>query len=296
MEIRVAARPSRLSLKQVEIIMDYISSRLGDGLQYEIVKTTTKGDKIRNKPLHEIGGKGLFEGEVDKLVLEGKADIAVHSLKDLPSELPNGLEVVAVAPRGPIEDSLIPRRGNNPLEPEELPAGTLVAAGSPRRKHALLYANPKVETTWIRGNLDTRLRKLDNGAADYLIAAEAGLVRLGINRPRIILPIKPFTPAPGQGIIAIVAPSESSIARRLALATHEATHNEMLAERVFLQTLAAGCAKPVGGIARYRDGKIMFIAATFSEDGRAMWFTIEGRDPYEVGSRAAEEVKSVPWW
>lgn len=296
MEIRVAARPSRLSIRQVEIIMEYIGSRLSIGIRYEIVRTTTRGDRIRNKPLHEIGGKGLFEGEVDKLVLDGRADVAVHSLKDLPSELPNGLEVVAVAPRGPRMDSLIPRRGRELLRPEDLPPGTIVAAGSPRRKQAILYVNKRVKTTWIRGNLDTRLRKLDEGMADYLVAAEAGLARLGITRRRLPLPIKPFTPAPGQGIIAVVALRESSIARMLAKTTHPPTHHEMVAERAFLKTLAAGCAKPVGGVAFYRDGIVHFIAAAFSLNGGAEWFTVEGRDPVEVGTRAAEEVKSVPWW
>lgn len=295
MRIRVAARPSRLSLRQVEIIMEYISSRMG-GVSYEVVKTQTRGDRERDKPLHEIGGKGLFEREVDKLVLEGRADASIHSLKDLPSQLPNGLTVVAVSPRGPREDSLIPRRGRPAVAPEKLPSGTVVAAGSPRRKYELLHVNPRVETTWIRGNIDTRLRRLDEGRADYLITAEAGLVRLGIGRERVVLPVKPFTPAPGQGIIALVAPSESSIARLLSKATHKPTHMEMLAERAFLEALQAGCAKPVGGVSFYKDGRLRFIAASFSGDGRAEWITVEGRDPLEVGARAAEEVKRLPWW
>ncbi|MCE4617689.1 MAG: hydroxymethylbilane synthase [Desulfurococcales archaeon] len=295
MKLRVAARPSKLSLTQVKIAMEYISKKIG-GLTYEIVPTRTRGDTIKDKPLHEIGGKGLFEREVDKLVLEGKADIAVHSLKDLPSTLPNGLGILAVPPRGPVEDILVPAKANPLLPPEKLPPGTLIAAGSPRRKYAILHVNSQVETTWIRGNIDTRLRKLDSGHAQYLITARAGLERLSIDRPYLVLPIQPFTPAPGQGTIAIVGPLETSISRRLGEATHEKTHKETIAERIFLETLAAGCAKPVGGIAFYENGLVQFIAATFSIDGRGEWFNVKGKDPVEVGVRAAEAVKSVPWW
>ena len=295
MRVRLAARPSRLSLIQVELAARYIAGVLG-GFSYELVPVTTRGDRVRDRPLHEIGGKGLFEGEVDKTVLEGHADAAVHSMKDLPSRLPDGLAIAAVPPRGSPWDSLVPARGRPPLAPEDLPPGTRVAAGSPRRRLALLQANPRVEATWVRGNLDTRLRRIDEGRADYLIAAEAGLERLGVDRPRRVLPAIPFTPAPGQGLIAVVAPRESSVYRLLSKARDPRAWAEAQAERAFLEELNAGCSRPVGAVARYEDGVVTVTAAVFSMDGRAAWFRVAHRDPVEAGVRAAEAVKSVPWW
>ena len=294
MRIRVAARPSRLSVRQVEIVMEFLSRRLAS-LSYELVPVTTHGDRVRDKPLHLVGGKGLFEGEVDKAVLEGRADVAVHSMKDLPSRLPEGLSIVAVAPRGPVEDSLVPRMGLPPLRPSQLPDGTLVAAGSPRRQHAILLEAPGARLTWIRGNIDTRLRKLDAGAADYLLTAEAGLVRLGIERPRRRLPVVPYTPAPGQGIIAVVAPVDTSIARLLASASHRATEVEARAERSFLEALGGGCSKPVGALAQARNGVVEVLVAVYGREG-ASWYRVRHRDPEEAGVLAAEAARSSPWW
>ena len=295
MKLRVAARPSRLSLIQVKIAMDYIRRRLGQ-IEYEIVPVESLGDRVRDKPLHMLGATGVFESAVDRLVLEGRADVAVHSLKDLPSRLPDGLAIASVPPRGPREDSLVPARGKPPLSPEELPRGARVAAGSPRRRLMILHANPGVETTWIRGNLDTRLRRLDEGRADYLVAAEAGLTRLGIDRPRVRLPILPYTPTPGQGTIAVVAVGETSIYRLLSRARDPVAWSETLAERAFLEKLAAGCSKPVGGTAMVLGSMIRFTAALYSPDGRATWISIDHGDPEEAGVMAAEALKSIPWF
>ena len=160
----------------------------------------------------------------------------------------------------------------------------------------ILHANPGVETTWIRGNLDTRLRRLDEGRADYLVAAEAGLARLGVERPRVRLPIVPYTPSPGQGGIAVVALRESSVYRLLSRARDPVAWREAQAERVFLEELRAGCSRPVGGVAVASGEGIRFTAALYSEDGRAAWATIVHRDPAEAGARAAEAVRSLPWF
>ena len=295
MRLRVAARPSRLSLIQVEIAMAYIRRRLGQ-VEYELVPVESLGDRVRDRPLHELGATGVFESNVDGLVLEGRADVAVHSLKDLPSRLPNGLAIASVPPRGPPEDSLVPARGKPPRAPEELPPGTRVAAGSPRRRLMILHANPRVEATWIRGNLDTRLRRLDEGRADYLVAAEAGLERLGVERPRVRLPVVPYTPAPGQGTVAVVAPLESSIYRLLSQARDPRAWRETMAERAFLEELRAGCSKPLGALARAIDGTVRVTAALYSHDHRAAWVTVDHRDPMEAGARAAEAIRSLPWF
>ena len=294
MELRVAARGSLLSVIQVREAMSYIAHRLGEQIKYKLVKVKTRGDIIKDKPLHGIRGGSLFEKEVDKAVLEGRADIAVHSMKDLPSKLPNGLEILAVAPRGTPNESLVPARGKEPLSLERVPRGSRIAAGSPRRKFMVKNSNSSVEVTWIRGNIDTRLRKLDEGMADYLVVAEAALERLKIERARVVLPLEKYVPAPGQGIVAIVGLRDSSIARKLRAASHTPTRIMAEAERAFLSALGGVCGKPVGGVAGLDDG-VEFIAALYLE-GRSLYVKVKARDPVEAGLEAAEAVKSAPWW
>jgi hydroxymethylbilane synthase len=294
--IRVAARPSKLSLEQVRIAFEWLRRHI-PSLSYRIVPVTTRGDMDRSKPIYLTGLRGAFEKEVDKAVLDGIADVAVHSMKDLPSKLPNGLEIVAVPPRGSPYEALVPRRGLPLLPPELLPPGYRVAAGSARRKAMIRHANPRVNIGWVRGNLDTRLRKLDSGVVDYLVAAEAGLERLGVARRWLRLEPVPYTPAPGQGLIAIVAPSDSSIARMLGEATHPAAHAEALAERVFLERLGGACGRPVGALARLVEGEVAVTVGVYSEEGRgAAWASVRSRDPLEAGERAAEAARSLEAW
>lgn len=285
-----AARGSRLSRVQVGIVREYLE-RVAPGA-FEIVLRTvrTRGDIVRDRPISEIGSRGVFAGEVNAAVLRGEADIAVHSLKDLPSRLPEGLRVVMVPPRGPPGDSLVPRRGLPAVPPDRLPQGSLVAAGSRRRRNMIALASPGARFTFIRGNLDTRLARLDEGRADYLVAAEAGLARLGVARPRTVLPPERYVPSPGQGIIAVVAPDDSSAARRLERLTHKPTHAEMTAERAFLEAVGGGCGQPIGGLARWRGGQLVFYAAYYGED-RAITVRLEGRDPERLGTRAAEVLR-----
>lgn len=289
MRLRAAARGSKLSRRQVEIFVDYAKSLL-PGLEVELVVVRTRGDIVRDRPISSVGGKGVFSKEVNNAVLRGDADIGVHSLKDLPSEIPEDLEIVMVPPRGPANDSLVPRRGLPALPPERLPAGSLVAAGSARRQGMLRHANPGLRFTFIRGNLDTRLARLDEGRADYLVVAEAGLARLGISRDRVVLPLERFVPSPGQGIIAVVARRGSEAARLLARITHVPTHREMLAERAFLREAGGGCGMPIGGVARSVDGEILFTAAYYGD--APVIVRTRGRDPEQVGARAAEVLRS----
>ena len=293
MHLRVATRGSKLSLEQVRIAMEFLKSRIPE-LTYEVVIVKTLGDKVQDKPLHQLGRKGVFEKEVNQAVLDGRADVAVHSMKDLPSEMASELEILAVPPREVPNESLVPRQGLEPRDPDALPPGVVVAAGSPRRKAMIINANPGVKTVIVRGNLDTRLRKLDSGAADYLLAAEAGLRRLGVNRPRVILPLIPYTPPPGQGVIAVVGLREWSGAKILRLASHKPTEAEAVAERVFLEKLRGGCSLPVGGVSRLTGGMLRFHVAAFSPDGsRGSWETLWGRDPGELGEEAAEAARSL---
>jgi len=292
-ELVVAARGSRLSLIQVEIAMEWLSRKI-PGLTYRVLKVTTRGDAARDKPIYLTGLRGAFEREVDQAVLEGRADIAVHSMKDLPSKLPSGLEIVAVPPRGSPWEALVPRGGLEPLPPERLPPGTVVAAGSARRKAMILHANPLVVTTWIRGNIDTRLRRLDEGRADYLVVAEAGLERLGVERRWVTLPPIPYTPPPGQGLIAVVAPSDSGVARLLRGSSEPRAEAEARAERAFLEGLGGACGRPVGGYAEARNGSVRFTVGVYAPDGsRAAWARLNHRDPVEAGVEAARLARSL---
>lgn len=291
--LRVAARPSRLSMEQVRIALEWLRRDIPN-LAFEVVPVITKGDVDRSKPIYQTGLRGAFEREVDRAVLEGMADIAIHSLKDLPSKLPNGLEVVSLPPRASPLDALVPAKGLPTLAPERLPPGARVAAGSARRRAMILHANPHVEVGWIRGNIDTRLRRLDEGVADYLVVAEAALERLGARRRWIRLPVVPFTPAPGQGLIAIVAPSESGAARLLRGTSYPAAEAEAVAERTFLERVGGACGRPLGAVARHREGMVNVIVGVYSPDGsRAFWTSTSSRDPVEAGQQAAELAREL---
>jgi len=285
-----AARGSRLSRAQVGIVGEYLRRATGGALSLRLLAVKTRGDMVRDRPISEIGSRGVFSGEVNRAVLRGEADIGVHSLKDLPSRLPGELEIVMVPPRGPPGDSLVPRRGLPAVPPEHLPRGALVAAGSARRRNMIASSAGPVRFTYIRGNLDTRLHRLDEGRADYLVAAEAGLRRLGLQRERYVLPVDRYVPSPGQGIIAVVAPRGGEAHRILSGLTHKPTHLEMIAERAFLEAAGGGCGQPIGGLARWGEGVLVFYAAYYDED-RAYVVRLEGRDPERLGSRAAEVLR-----
>ncbi|MEM5873949.1 MAG: hydroxymethylbilane synthase, partial [Acidilobaceae archaeon] len=211
MKLRVATRGSKLSIAQTLLALESIKTVYPE-LEFEIVTIKTKGDILRDKPLYEIAEVGIFEKEVNQAVLRGEADIAVHSLKDLPSRFSDEMEVVYAPPRDSPHDALVSRRVGV-KSPEELPEGAIVGTSSLRRIAQLRFFNDKLRIENIRGNLDTRLKKLESGAYDAIVVAEAGLLRLKVDVPYIRLPLVPFTPAPGQGIVAVVALKDSPIAK-----------------------------------------------------------------------------------
>ncbi|MFP3161718.1 MAG: hydroxymethylbilane synthase [Acidilobus sp.] len=296
MKLRVATRGSKLSLVQVKIAMNYLANRLGEAIDYELVVVRTKGDEVLDRPISQIGVKGAFEKEVNRAVLDNLADVAVHSLKDLPGELSEGLAIVAVPPRDPPNDSLVFGKGKPPASSiEELPEGSSIGTASVRRSAFVLARNPNVKVKLVRGNVDTRVRKLTEGEVDYLILAEAGLLRLGIEVPRLRLPLDYFPPEPGQGLIAVVAPEDSPIAKRLSEASDPLAMAMAMAEREFVRTLRAGCGVPVGGVSEVLKSDLMtFIAGAASPEGASMAvIRIRGERsrPEDLGRRAAEELK-----
>ena len=257
MKIRIATRGSKLSLIQTRIVMDMIR-KVEPNVQFEIITVRTTGDVVQDKPLYAIGVKGIFEKEVNIALLRNEADIAVHSLKDLPSEISPGLVIAGFSPRDPPYDVLV-----------------------------------------IRGNVDTRVNKLIRGDYNAIVIAEAGLVRLfddlknlKIKYTRIAPDILP--PAPGQGIIAVVArEKDTNIVDLLEKASDPKAKAEALAERAFLRAVGGGCHVPVGGVAIHIDDGMEFIAGIASIDGtRKRIIRIRGSsdNPQELGIKAANEL------
>jgi hydroxymethylbilane synthase len=297
MRIRIATRGSKLSLIQTGIVMDMIR-RIEPNIQFEIVIVKTTGDIVQDKPLYAIGVKGIFEKEVNLALLRNEADIAVHSLKDLPSEISPGLVLAGFSPRDPPYDVLV-TRNDGPNDLASLPSGARVGTSSVRRRAFLLNVRRDLTIDVIRGNVDTRVNKLINGQYDAIIVAEAGLTRLfedprkvGIKYWRIPLDVLP--PAPGQGIVAIVVrEKDTDLVDLLTKASDPRARIEALAERAFLRSVGGGCHVPVGGIAIHDGHNLEFIAGIADTDGRRKRIIrVLGSpdNPENVGIKAANEL------
>ena len=272
--LRVGTRASALALWQTE----HVRARLADGGHpTERVEIRTTGDMVPHVPLSRIGSRALFTKQIDDAMLEGRIDLAVHSLKDLPTVLPEGIALVAVGEREDPRDALV---GRGPLEWRELPHGAVVATSSLRRRAQVLHLRPDLQVRDIRGNVDTRLAKLD-ATAEWtgILLAVAGLVRLGFaNRIGERLPAEVMLPAPGQGALAVTARRDDAAAQAAARAIHHpATALAVGAERAFLRTLEGGCQVPV---------------AAFAETGTDGTLRLHGRVVSLGGERGVEGVES----
>jgi hydroxymethylbilane synthase len=281
MKLRLGARGSALSLAQAALV----TRALGEG-SVELVVVRTTGDRLSAEGA-PISWKGDFTRELDEALLDGRIDLAVHSLKDVPSALPEGLVLVAVPEREDPRDVLV-------AEPRgtfaDLPRGSRVGTSSPRRRAQLRRARSDLEIVDARGNVDTRIRRLREGRFDALVLARAGLARLGrLDEISDVFDEGVLLPAVGQGALAIVARRDSAPdpVRRL---DHPASHAEVLAERGFLAGLEAGCRAPVAGRARARGSRLEFVGAVFSEDGATALRASESGATAEaesIGRRAA---------
>jgi hydroxymethylbilane synthase len=286
MKIRVATRGSRLSLLQTEELLSQVRA-VEPGVEFEVVVVKTTGDVIQDKPLYQIGVKGIFEKEVNLAVLRGEADISVHSLKDLPSEPSPGLVLAGFSRRAPPLDALVSVRG---YTLESLPRGAVVGTSSVRRAEFIKALRPDVEVKPLRGNVDTRVGKVLEGQFDAAVMAAAGVYRLyGENPPVAVVPLRPeeIPPPPGQGIVAAVArEGDSHIIDLLKKASDPAAAVEALAERTFLREVGAGCHVAIGGVARLTPSGLEFTAG-YASGGRRHIVRVFGEDPVEVGRRAA---------
>jgi len=252
--IRIATRRSPLALWQAEHVATLLRAA-HPTLAVELVPMTTQGDRVQDRALSAVGGKGLFVKELEVAMQDGRADIAVHSMKDVPSQLPPGFRITAVLPRANPRDAFISRKHRGFAE---LPAGARVGTSSPRRQAQLHYARPDLRLELLRGNVDTRLRRLDEGSLDAILLACAGLERLGIaHHVTEELDLELSLPAVGQGVIGIEC-RESDVASITALAAlhHEETFTRLRAERAFAATLGGSCHSPIAAHATLDGGTL----------------------------------------
>jgi len=280
----IGSRGSKLALWQANYIRGRLEA-LGHDCRIEIISTS--GDRFQSGPLKEIGNKGLFTKEIEDALLDGSIDVAVHSLKDVPTVVPGGLQIVATPEREDARDAMVGRKLN------DLPAGGRVGTGSLRRIAQLKAARPDLIVEGIRGNVDTRLRKLDEGQFDAIVLAAAGLHRLGwSDRIAEYLSIETMCPAVGQGALAIETRGDGGIAAAACAHLNDpATQAAVTAERAVLDVLGGGCQVPIGAHAVMDGALLRLRAIVISPDGtRCVLREGAGADPSRVGAAVGQDL------
>jgi hydroxymethylbilane synthase len=288
--IRIGSRGSQLALAQANWVKRQIEAHVRDA-QVELTVIKTSGDQFVDQPIAAIGGKGVFTKEIEEALLKNDIDLAVHSMKDLPTELPAGLIITAVPKREDARDVLVSRSGQGL---KALPRGARLATGSLRRQAQLLHCRRDLAVVAIRGNVDTRLRKLDEGEADALVVAAAGLKRIGReHRISEFLSDEVCVSAVGQGALGIEARADGAVRELLAFLHDADTGAEVAAERALLERLGGGCHVPIGARARVEGETLKMIGAVASPNGITLCKgIIEGRLTIarEIGRRLAEQL------
>ena len=291
---RIGTRGSPLALAQAhETCARLMAAHDLPEEAFEIVVLSTKGDRVTDRPLSEIGGKGLFTEEIEEQLSDGRLDLAVHSSKDMPTVLPDGLGLVAFLEREDVRDAFI---GRAAPRLEDLPQNAVVGSSSLRRQALIQRLRPDLKVITFRGQVETRLRKLDEGLADATLLAHAGLKRLG-NTEVIteLLDPESFPPAPGQGAICIEARTKDErIAELLAPINHPATQAALVCERAFLGALDGSCRTPIAGHATISGSRISFFGLILTPDG-SVWHDIRAEGPVSdasvLGADAGAEVR-----
>ncbi len=290
-EIRIATRSSPLALWQAEEVARRLML-LHPGLNVLLVQMKTQGDKLLDAPLSKAGGKGLFVKELEVGILEGRADIAVHSMKDVPVDFPGGLELRVIMQREDPRDAFV---SNHYDSLASMPAGKRVGTSSLRRQMQIREAYPQLEIDWLRGNVNTRLAKLDEDNYDAIILASAGLIRLGIEQ-RIKRALEPeeCLPAIGQGAIGIeLRSNDKAVKELIEPLAHADTMSCIAAERAMNQALSGGCQVPIAGFALLTDGGIYMRGMVGEPDGsRILRAEIKGsaRQAASLGKRLAADL------
>jgi len=289
--LRIGTRGSALALRQAELVAAELR-RAWPGLGVDLVRIHTSGDRLASAALAEVGGKGLFVKEIEEALRDRRVEVAVHSLKDLPGEAPKGLVLAAFAERDDPRDVLVSRE---PGGLAGLPEGARVGTSSPRRRAQLLARRPDLVVEPIRGNVDTRLRKLAENPYDAIVLAAAGLRRLGLAPAgAVVLSPEEMLPAVGQGILAVqVREDDHAVLDRAAPVDHPETRTAALAERAFLEAIGGSCTTPLAGYAVVDGDRLRLRALLATLDGA--WILREDRtmsagDPQALGRRVAGEM------
>lgn len=292
--LRIGTRGSALALAQAHEVRDRLMRAHGlpeTAFAVEVIRTT--GDAVQDRPLSEIGGKGLFTKEIEEALLDGRIDVAVHSMKDMPTLLPQGLRIAALLPREDVRDAFVSRRHGSI---DALPQGAVVGSSSLRRRAQVLHRRPDLRVVEFRGNVQTRLRKLDEGVAEATFLAVAGLRRLGLDA-LASAPVDPgeMLPAVAQGAIGLEARMDHEAVGVLLAAIDDApTGVALAAERAFLAALDGSCRTPLGGLAVLEDGGVWFRGEIIRPDGSER-LAVERRGPAgdaaAMGRDAAEELR-----
>jgi len=289
--IRIATRKSALALWQAEYVKSELQRHYPD-LEVELLPLSSRGDKLLDVPLAKVGGKGLFVKELEQALLEEDADIAVHSMKDVPMEFPPGLGLAAICERGDPRDAFVSNRYQNF---DDLPPRSIVGTSSLRRQSQLLALRPDLEITFLRGNVNTRLAKLDAGEFDAIILAAAGLKRLGFDQ-RIASYLSPeqCLPAGGQGAVGIeYRLSDATVFDLLQALHHRDSAQCVLAERALNRHLQGGCQVPIASYAQLREDTLHLRALVADPDGRTLLRaerSAAAEDAEDLGVEVAKEL------
>ena len=287
----LATRGSDLALAQTREVWDMLAARFEEELDLQRIVVKTTGDVLKDATLREFGGKGAFVMEIDERVMAGEADVAVHSMKDVPTKMHEDLVVAAILPRRDFTDALV---SDFPLA--ELPRGARIGTSSVRRKALLLRARPDLTIAEIRGNVPTRIRKWRAGEYDGVVLSTAGLKRLGLDDPHEPLDPNVFIPEPGQGAIACVCKRGSRFDEFLESIDDAETRAEVTAEREVLRALGGGCVAPVGVHATKTGEQLDVHAIVLSLDGRravTLRETISAQDPEYGADEIARKLKRM---
>lgn len=290
--IRIGTRESKLALLQTDMIINVCKERFPDQ-QFEIVGLSTSGDKVLNKPIAQLGGTGVFVKELEDALLENRVDFVVHSLKDVPTQIPEGLIVAAVLLRDDPRDVFVSREN---VRFEDLPAGSRVATSSRRRAAQLGALRNDLQFVDVRGNVPTRLRKLDENQCDGMVLAAAGLLRLGFGE-RIAQYFEPSmsVPAAGQGALAVECrAADTSVRELLAEIDDEKVRAEVDAERAFLGRMGGGCSVPIGVLGRLEESGVLRLSACVADGSRVVTGERQGTadGACELGLALAEDMLS----
>ncbi len=288
--LRIATRKSRLALWQAEFVKSQLASA-HPGLQIELVGMTTRGDQWLSAPLSEIGGKGLFIKELETAIADGRADVAVHSMKDVPAELPVGFVLPVIGYRSEVRDVLVSPRVRSVVE---LPHGARVGSSSLRRQAQLLARRPDLVVAPVRGNVNTRLDKLDAGEYDALLLAGTGLQRLGLaDRIREFLSLEDSLPAAGQGALGVECSARRTDVIELLRPLNDPVVSRCVrAERAVSRHLGADCSLPIAAYAIEVAGDLQMRALIANGAGtRVLRCAVSGADPDALGAQAATELR-----